>query len=113
MLLICAFLFLEEVDPNVQWGMLLAGLTASLMEPFYENAGAITGKWEFHESSLKLGRLSWEMIPIAFSGTFIAVYFEFQVRTIPIFISIIPSVCLILSLLTFVVFSWMTTTLQI
>jgi hypothetical protein len=97
-----------EIDPLIQWGMLLSGLTASLMEPFYENAGAVTGKWEFHESSLKLGRLSWEMIPIAFSGTLIAVYFAFQVKSIPLFIALIPGACLLLSLLTLVVFSWMT-----
>jgi hypothetical protein len=88
--------------------MLLSGLTASLMEPFYENAGAVTGKWEFHESSLKVGRLSWEMIPIAFSGTLIAGYFAYQVRSIPLFTTFIPGVCLLLGLLTLGVFSWMT-----
>jgi hypothetical protein len=97
-----------EINPNIQWGMLLSGLTASLMEPFYENAGAVTGKWEFHESSLKLGRLSWEMIPIAFSGTLIAGYFAYQVSSLPLFVTFIPGVCLLLGLLTLGVFSWMT-----
>ena len=97
-----------ENDLTIQWGMLLSGLSASLMEPFYENAGAVTGKWEFHESSLKLGRLSWEMIPIAFSGTLIAVYFTHQVTSVPHFALLIPISCLLLSVFTFVIFSWVT-----
>jgi hypothetical protein len=104
----CILLLIGETNPNIQWGILLSGLTASLMEPFYENAGAITGKWEFHESSLKLGRLSWEMIPIAFSGTLIATYFTYQMAFFPLFISLIPVSCLVLSIVTLVVFSWLT-----
>ncbi len=104
----CVLLLLTQNDLVVQWGLVLSGLTASLVEPFYENAGAITGQWEFHESSLKLGHLSWEMIPIAFAGTFIALFFTLQFRSSLVFVHFISWVCLILLLLTLVVFSWLT-----
>ena len=57
------------VDPVDRWPLIIAGLSAALMEIFYENAGVVGGAWKFNESSMKVGGLSVEMLPIASTGT--------------------------------------------
>jgi len=90
-----------------QWGCIFAGLTASLVEPFYENAGAVTGKWEFHDSNMKVGHLSWEMIPIAFSGTILGVFFCYNVYSLANISNIMMFISGLFIVLNFVIFTWL------
>ena len=101
----------------LKMGFFTVGLSAALIEMFYENAGVKQGSWEFHDSTQKIGHMSIEFVPIASCGTVLTSTFViWQGSNLPfplggsqifsLYNNSLPLILGVGTICSFIVFSW-------